>query len=183
MDDWTVRDAARRVIVRRALRRSLMYQSSTLTTAGFSPLAKSQRVDGIFLAGLGLVQHGRQCGQYFTGLSLASPGRFSLDMVPSTVWYLSRPFGLEHEQIARGVGGLVDAILLPRIAGRGELHAGPVLDAERVADVGLDLGDGVGDGAALLEGRSARLVLWHQRGDRGDLRWAERVGASASLQV
>ena len=31
------------------------------------------------------------------------------------------------------------------------------MDAERVADVGVDLGDGVGDGAALLVGRVGPL--------------------------
>ena len=103
-----------------------MYQSSTLTTAGFSPLSNSQESTAHFCP-LVSFSTAVQCGQYFTGLSVNRPGQVLLGHGALHGVMPDQAVRLQHQQIARGVGGLVDAILLGGIAGRGELHAGPSL--------------------------------------------------------
>lgn len=66
---------------------------------------------------------------------------------------------LQHEHEARGVGCLVDAILLGRVAGPCVIHASPVGNAELGHYPFFDIGDGVGDGAALLAGRVVTISL------------------------
>jgi hypothetical protein len=90
---------------------------------------------------------------------------------------LDQPVLLHYQQIARGVGRHVDAIELGGIAARRERHAGLVLDAELGADLHVDMGDGIGHGAALLMRRIGLLDLAHHRPDLGDVLLSEPVGS------
>ncbi|MFZ0398135.1 MAG: hypothetical protein WAM06_08875 [Methyloceanibacter sp.] len=89
---------------------------------------------------------------------------------------MSNAVRLHHQEIARGVGRHVSAILLGRVAGGAELHASLVMDAELVAHLHVDIGDGVSHGAALLVGRVGALGLGHHGPNLGEVFLAEGVG-------
>ena len=148
-----------------------------LDHGGVFAVVEQPRIDRIFLSAFGLFQHCRPMRPVLYRLELDEAlGQILLGHGAFDGVLFDQPVRSQHQEIARGVGRLVDAIHLRRIAGGGELHAGYILDAELPANVGLHLGDGIGHGAALLEGRIGALHLIHDRCDLGDVGAAEGVG-------
>ncbi len=89
---------------------------------------------------------------------------------------LDQALGLQHRHVTRGVGRLVDAILLGRIAGRCEVHAGAVvLGADHIADARFHPANRVGDTTTLvLGGVGLGAPLLHDRRQLGDVGIGER---------
>ena len=147
-----------------------------LDHGGVLAVREQPGVDRIFLAGLGLGQHRRPMRPVLHRIERGdAAGEVLLRHGAGHGVMLEQPVRLEHEQIARGVGRLVDAILLRRIARGRELHARRVLDAELMAHLHLHMGDGVSHAAALLERRVGALHLGHDRRNFGDVLRPEGV--------
>src|SRR5258706_751225 len=73
---------------------------------------------------------------------------------------------LQHRHVARGIGRLVDAVLLRRVARARQVHPGAIiLGADDVANAPFHPADRVGDGAPLLEGRVSLPGLRHELGE------------------
>src|SRR6185437_6466129 len=125
---------------------SLMYQSWTFTTAGFSPCSPLQESTAyrwpVFFSSMTAVQ----CGQYFTGSPCnVAFKRFPLVMGMPTVWCFRRPWACNTS-------------------------------SKLVADFRFDQANGVGDGSALLERRVGAFRLVHQPRDVRNILGAEIEG-------
>src|SRR5215210_3123854 len=92
----------------------------------------------------------------------------------------NEPVAVEHEEIIRGIGGLVHTVLLAVVARSGEVHARPVLRgayARRHAP--LHPGNGISNRPAFFRWA---VVAWNARHERADFRDVARREGEGCLR-